>query len=448
MKKQNLAAIAALALTFVGGLTVRAAEPADGHIYEFRPITPVNTVDTAFGAAQEIKFKMRLVTPTENPQTVVQADRHQWEIYYKANPGASAIEQALAWVMSPLQLGIVVSGQIRPCEMDWPEPTFQRYFTDFTFTYTTKFGDLALPIKLAMPGGQYVFINGNLWGIRDADEYAKTGTIVEPNMVRSANAKVPIPENPRNGSIDIAWGFGGADDASQAYFVKTLGFDDQTYTDTEGTVYWRGVSQGDCEYVPDVPTVRFDAMPEVSGGAYDLYVWSEDDSAVTLKFSDNADVLKAAGVFKTNMLDRTRTSREFWVRKIHIDGATVAPTFDMKGVTEGQAATLVLSPEPGYRFHNSEDLLNDFLTVRVMCTAPAKPRVSVRILSTNTADADTAQVNPYDRVSTRVATLEVRLNRPYEDGDVTVTVLPKLAIDGTNATDLPTSKVFASAPHA
>ena len=429
MKTNKFSVFAALALAFAGIGSAHAV--ADGSVYEFRPITTVNTADKAFGARETIQFTMRLATPTEEPKKALEADRHTWEIYYKANPHASAIEQALAWVASPLQLGVMVSGQLRGCDLSWGAPFSQRFFTDFTCTYTSQFGDLALPLRLAMNDKEYVFLNDNLWGFRDAEAWAKDETLIEPVLMRGDCADLPLPEDDdfRNGSIDLAWGFGKEtaeepDSADKAYFIKTLDFDDQKYVDKDATEWWRGVREGSLECTPDTPTVRFDAMPE-NKAAYNLYIWSEDESAVTLEGTPGAE--------KLSMTWRDNTTRETWVKKIRIDGSTPAPTFGLWGKVKGRSATIVLSPELGYSFHNNKELLTNYLHTAVLCIDPPQPTVTVRILSTNTDKNDTATVNPYDQVATRVATLSVELsgNYKFDAGDeLTVTVDPRLAVDG------------------
>ena len=458
MKKtmKNLAVSTTLALAAL--LAPSAARAVgNGDIYEFRPITAVNTAETAWGAATKIEFKMRLIVP--NPKVVPAENRHQWQIFYRkayladgtpnpsvvVNPTAYLLELLAAKANSPLQLGITVSGQTRWCDLTDPEPfDADGQYDDITCTYVTKFGDLALPVKLAVENGEYVFRNGGIWGIGYLGD---DGKMHELNATRFENptdptdprANVPIPERPRNGSRDLAWGFGSddPDDASKAYFVKTVGFDDQSYTAADATVYWRGVREGVTECRPDEPAIRFDAMPENPEDLY-LYVWSENDDAVTLKFSENDGELRDAGVFWTNMVTRAGgdEKRDFWIRKIKVDGSTVAPTFKLKGKANGGTATLVLSATPYYQFHNMtehKDLLEDFLTAETVCIDPPAPTVSVRVLSTNTDKRDTANVNPYDDVGSRIATLTVELTGNYDfaAGDkLTVTLLPKLAKDG------------------
>ena len=326
-----------------------AAFGADnGSVYEFRPITPVNTAATAFGAAQKIEFKMRLISPT--PKATPTSDRPLYQIYYKMDydengyyivpldPTTHQITLDGIWSRTPLQLGVMVSGQVRGCDLTDPVAyNSQRQFFDMTCTYVTKFGDLALPVRLAMEDSSYVFLNNNLWGIGYVGSDNKIHEIKptrfeNPTDPTDPQYNVPVPEMPRNGSLDLAWGFGEEASADEAYFIKTIGFDSKSVTDTDGT-WWRTVNEGRTTYKPDVPTIVIDDLPEDPEDLY-LYVWSEDDTAVTMKVTDDLAVLKTKyNVEKMTFLGKDHELHDFWVKRIKIDGNNTEYAFDMKGVT-------------------------------------------------------------------------------------------------------------------
>ena len=153
MKKTNRNISAALAFAFAFAAPAAFAAD-DGDIYEFKPVTSVVSSSEPLGAAETVKFKMRLLSPTYNAGAV--ADRIQWQIFYRpdpfmVNPG-SAAAAALAWELRPLQIGLVVSGQTRGGTVGFPSPIHDNRLSEFDCTFTTKYGDLALPMKLATDG--------------------------------------------------------------------------------------------------------------------------------------------------------------------------------------------------------------------------------------------------------------------------------------------------------
>ena len=451
MKNTNRNISAALAFAFAFAAPAAFAAD-DGDIYEFKPVTPVVSSSEPLGAAETVKFKMRLLSPTYNAGAV--ADRIQWQIFYRPDPfltsPGSAAAAALAWELRPLQIGLVVSGQTRGGTVGFPSPIHDNRLSEFDCTFTTKYGDLALPMKLATDGsgtavgdgqsgaftpstdGKYFFINDDIWGIG----YTTDGTTVnwiKPYRRQTLVPGIMPPDGTRNGSYDLAYGFDPAD-AGGAYFVKTIGFDSKSATDSSGT-YWRIVNEKRTTCTPDVPAIALDAIAENPQDLY-VYVWSEDDSVVTLKFSDNLAELAAAGVTKETFKDRTGTSRDFWVKKIKIDGVNVEYPFSIRGVAgaSGNTTTLVMSAAKGYRFDGAGDVLEDFLTETVKCGPPLEPTITVKV---NGLSSDTVDTVPQSGVATRVATLTVEVSDPYT-GDLTVTIDPKLAVDGTpgaSATD-------------
>ena len=258
MKKTYCNLAAAFAFAFAAP-AVFAAD--DGDIYEFKPVTSVVSSDSALGAAQTVNFKMRLLSP--NYTNAVPANRIQWEVFYKPNPFPATISEYAKvyggyWAISPLKLGVVVSGQTRGAVADdLPSPYHDNRLTEITFSYTTAYGDLALPLKLAtdkngnavgdglggfVPStdGQYCFLNDDLWGIGyvpDGKERTSENIVwMKPYRRQTLTPSMLPPDGTRNGSFDLAYGF-DPDNAGGAYFIKTIGFDSKSVTDSAGT-FW------------------------------------------------------------------------------------------------------------------------------------------------------------------------------------------------------------------
>ena len=444
MKKTYCNLAAAFAVAFAASSAFAAD---DGDIYEFKPVTDVVASGDALGAAETVEFKMRLLSP--NFAEALESKRIQWQVYYKPDPfltqPGAVVNYAAAWAVNPPKIGIVVSGQTRGAALGLPSPLGNRRFTEFDCTYTTRYGDFALPIKLATDDkgtavgdgqagafnpstdGQYYFLNSDTWGIGYLPDGASETyeNIVWLKPYRRQTVSVMAPDGVRNGSWDLAYGFDPAA-AGGAYFVKTLGFDSQTATDSSGT-YWRIVNEKRTTCKPDVPAIKIDNVPQDPQNLY-VYVWSENDDVVTVKFSDSAAELAAAGVTKETFKDRTGVSRDFWVKKIKLDGVTVEYPFAIRGVAgaSGTATTLVMSAKLGYRFDGAGDLLEDFLVADVKCGDPLLPTVTVKV---NGGASATVDAVPQSGVATRVATLTVEVSDPYT-GDLVVDIAPKLAVDG------------------
>ena len=440
MKKNMFAFAATLALAFA---TIGSASAAidSGDIYEFKPITPVTTSPAAFGSAQTVQFLMRLISPDAGKAGA----RRQWQIYYKPDPFLelpNATNTALiAWAMSPLRIGVVVSGQTRGCALEWPTP-YTANFSDVICTYETKDGDLALPMKLAKDanggtigdgkGGvegaissdyQYYFENNGTWGIGYVSDDGKS--MVELKPFRCQDPKASTGEE-RNGSYDLAYGFGGVG-ADQAYFIKTVGFDNQSYNDGTKS-YWRMVHEGSTTVKPDVPKIHFDNLPDDPHDQY-VYVWSEDDTVVTLQFTEDATSLAKAGVTKETFKNTAGVMTNFWVKKIKVDGKNTDYSFQMRGLTgkAGNATRLVMSSTPHYNFDGTGDVLTDYLAADVLCGERLKPTITVKV---NGLSSDTVNAVPRGEIATPVATMTVSLSEAYPDGTLAVKVLPKLAKKG------------------
>ena len=87
------------------------------------------------------------------------------------------------------------------------------------------------------------------------------------------------------------------------------------------------------------------------------------------------------------------TSRQFWVKKIKLDGVNAEYTFSIRGMAgmSGHATKLVMSAAKGYRFDGAGDLLEDFLVADVKCGEPLKPTITVKV---NGLSSDTISTVP------------------------------------------------------
>ena len=147
---------------------------ADGNVYEIVPCTqngmalsgPIASVKNPLVAGETVYFKLRM------PRTLdMKLAGKQWTLVHH---GMSDIIDDF---FSPLMIGIYVSGQL----------TYARYVNyvdsssdirDFIFSYTTKPGDFALPIRLAGDGGpvgysdsssEYLLMNSDKWTVEDGN---------------------------------------------------------------------------------------------------------------------------------------------------------------------------------------------------------------------------------------------------------------------------------------
>ena len=136
-------------LALVAGLAAGSPALADGNIYEIVPCTqtgaalsgPIASVRNPLVAGETVYFKLRM----PRTQAMKAAGRH-WTIVHHG------MSEVVDDYWSPLSIGIYVSGQL----------TFAKYagyvdsatdIRDFIFSYTTRPGDFALPIRLAGPNG-------------------------------------------------------------------------------------------------------------------------------------------------------------------------------------------------------------------------------------------------------------------------------------------------------
>ena len=427
-----------------------AAALGDGDIYEFHPSKdfPCNTAATASSivAGDTIKFTLRLVNHNyAQPQEFQQ----RWEIYCKDN-GMSAEEQTLRWAAEPLCLGIVVNGKTEYAEISFPatDPAHWQV-AEMQCTYTVKYGDFAMPVRLATdaygtpvnPGydvigfdpatnSRYFFAtktgNQNLWGIRAVDMNGEPvldgdGHFVELQPYRWSEEIDFYVEGERNGCYDLI-NFDGAD---TGYYVKTVDFDPDQEHQADAD-YWRIVHE-------DTMTVEgaYEPYLELTGVAPEktrgqkLYVWSDNENAVFPAASADVKVTVVSIKFPGEEVERAVKVAEIALKP----GETKLP-FKLQGAPsgvgsgEGQVATLYLSAKKNFTYLSTSGLLlADYRTVKVKCGGPLPS--SMRITATD------AQVTADEYYKISKTTLAVApKGDPFDGGPYKVKVVPSMTAEG------------------
>ena len=341
-----------------------AAQAAD--IYEIRPCRPSTsgttafvqadpyaTIDAPLSAGRDLYFVMRLVRHdvSSPPWRLVHNDT-TW--------GSPTLDE----VMYPLQVGLFVSGELRWADLVETQYTTADpvnggyYYTDFIFKYTTKPGDFALPIKLAVEdeygnyvpaneagsASQYVFnrlstANGDTgkWQIRDKDNV--TGESNDGNFAELVLATTVNPLlNHR------PWGTRETDFTLKkcGFYVKTVDFHPEWEVAPEDPDpgVWRTVHEASTK-------VGYGSAQIVADSAVDsaitLYVWSTDESAVKINGGFTATVVTNKTFDSVNNVT-VNQSMQVQMARVTIVGGDVYGAFKLYGVSYPKTATLVLSP--------------------------------------------------------------------------------------------------------
>ena len=436
MKLKNLtgAFLALAGLAFCGN----AFAADDGDVDEFVPITETVTPMNALGASRTVSFTMRLLPPDYDEKGGDLAN-HRWEIAYRGVGSAD-----LEWLINPPKIGVVVSGQTRGAELSRPVPN--RQFTDFTCTYTTEFGDYAMPLRVAgdaagTPAGevsQYYFFNlydevtmTGLWDIRDADDPTRKlhpyRRQAEPDIERPSGEG----DHRSNASYDLL-NIGGS---GIAYYVKTVDFDRAESHQAEDC--WRKTNEiGECEPLPAQLTV--DGLPENPQDLY-FYIWSEDESAVTVQaIGVNEQVEPRA--FK----DRDGVERTFNVLRIQILKDQKDYTFGIRCLGPDKATNLVMSAKCGYSFQTEgvaePVLITDFRTALVKYSHEPVQTLSAYL----GGDSSEKTYNCSADYATFVDTLLVSLTQK-RSGPTKVRLDFKWKTNGVECTAFPTNFLAISA---
>lgn len=347
---------------------------------------------------QEMRFSVRLRNRDFGPW----GEAAKWT-YVHTGFGAPEVD----WVSDPLRIGIMVGGRLREARLI--QRDVAAAYTDLTFSYTAKSGDLALPVKLVDESGREVG-NGNA--------SAKYWLHSDSFKLRSFAA---------NGSTtnDVEMWFAPHDDSGEygpaqedydlslsAINIKTVDFDaNPTQSGYNDQNIWRKVRASSTEVEPYAPTLVIESGV-TNDTATTVYLWTTND-AVTL----------ANGTEKTYPLKDGGTAQVY--------AATIAPgtsefAFKVRGGNDavGKTADIFLSSTPTNIYTESGDLVNNFMVRRIAVIEPPQPSISITLGS---ARADNLDVYCTTNFYTSVCRLTVELSQKYSDTeDVTVNLNPVL----------------------
>jgi hypothetical protein len=409
--KNKVLGLFALVCGLMAGASALAA---DGYVYEIIPcdalgnkISAPASLANPVGSGHQFYFNMRLIEQTSNA-------KDPWVLTYTGF-GSEAVD----WAVSPLEVGLFVSGQ-GPKEgrkaklVDCKTRDTGRYvYTDLIFMYQTKPGDFALPIRLAVvdsegnpvpatddrvDGRAYFFNNlGYPWAFKNNNgatcnfEYAAAvaGTGSGPDGIRVLDYSLE----------------------KCGFYVKTLDFDQNW----ESTDYWREVHENSTKTISmDPKIIATTALADATNGlATTLYVWSMNENAVRLKNGIEKEIkMSAAGAVVTAR-----------VHEIKFEAGDESVNFAIEGVTSNETANLVLSAWDNFSYMSgSKERRKDFITVPVRCREPLPPQVEVQ------SDKLTVQANENYLLS--VTRLTVSLSQPYDASPLVVDV--KASFKNTN----------------
>ena len=394
----------------LAGLAAFCATAQAADIYEIRPCKPSTsgsaafvaaepyaTLDAPLSAGRDLYFVMRLVRHTVTSP--------HWRLVHNDTTWGSP---TLDEIMYPLQVGVFVSGKLRWADLVETQYTYASptgdgyYYTDFIFKYTTKPGDFALPIKLAVedeygnyvPANEagsasgYVFnrlstANGDegKWQIRDKDNVtgvANDGNFAE--LVLASSVDVMLNQKP--------WGTRETDFTLKrcGFYVKTVDFHPEWEVAPEypDPGVWRTVHESSTKIGYGSAQIVADSAVDE---AVELYVWSTDESAVRIQGGDTVTIVTN----KTtdgggHVVDQTM---QVQMAKVTIVGGDIYGAFRLYGVSYPKTATLVLSPYKNFTYDSNNDRVIDYLEVPVACSEKEAASVYLEINPTEvTADGD------------------------------------------------------------
>ncbi len=407
-------------LTFVGLMT--SAVAVAGDIYEIRPVDELNnTIDAPgsasmpLGSGRKLYFRLRL------PQRDMANNNTRWQLAYN---GTSIGTDA---VLRPLQIGIYVSGQLTwatlHSHVTVDAPAAPYAFEDFIFTYQTKVGDMALPIRLATETGpindasttaELYFnpLSKSLWSINNAAGQEAEMTLWSP----APGYIITPPEADGNRVADMTL-------ARCGFYVRTIDFDNKN----ESATIWRSVHEGSTVTgtgdQPSIVTVAGSGLDEERV----MYLWSEDDTVVQVN-PESGDSYEDVNMPLNGDGTLTRPTR---VIKVRMSGGQSSANFYLKGIAEkATPVNIVLSPWPTYNYSQATgagERLQDYLTVRVRCSEALPPTLMVT--------APDNEVKASSEFLTSQLALRVKTSQAYTASDLTVTIAPKITIDGAVVSD-------------
>ena len=404
MKKLLKTLVCALGLA--AGLSARAAD--NGDVYEIRPCNAAGetiaprTIDDPLQSGQTFYFRMRLIGRSD-------VDINEaWQVKY-VGTGTAAV--------FPLQIGLYVTdtpggtgtGPIRWATLvnaPAPQQINGTYYTDLIFSYTVEPGEFALPIRLAADATSPITdansstafyfdpLTIGAWSIVTDSGKTCNFWLWQPDRT----VQPPETDSPLSDMTLAKCGF----------YVQTIDFDNSwQVAQTEAEPVWRTIHKNSTTPKNGIaPSLT--ARAAVSQ-AVTLYVWSEDDSIITVD----------GGEAKELATDNDGSRISTHVGKVTIYGGELTGNFTLKAVgAEGAKTKIVLSSTPYYTISSSTGRVVDYLTVPVMVGEPLPPTLTVKT-SASTVAAD-------ENYLSAKASVWVEASQAYAAGDVTVTITPEV----------------------
>ncbi|MGN0854053.1 MAG: LamG domain-containing protein [Kiritimatiellia bacterium] len=416
MIKSKILKFVLLVAGFAAGISAYAA--TDGDIYEIRPCTavggqhdPYATIASPLTSGETVYFNVRLMQRTVTDSV------------WRLETTSPVYDKEVALALQPLQIGIYVSGELRYADLVEDVTREDDGFTDLIFAYTTRPGDYALPIVLA--------VNDASNAVQPATD-TDTGFSYHLNPARTGKWQIvndagqtanlwfldtPVkPVSPPEGGTrrrDYSLEKCG-------FYVQTVDFDDDWEVE-EGAddELWRSVHEKSSITIGQTPSLVVTAPVT---NAVTLYVWSTDESAVKIK----------GGTKRTLTIgSNPTTTAEVIMGEITIAGGQQSANFQIEGVSQtGGAASdgraeLVLSSWTNYNYSASTGArLTDYITVPVQCIEPLPATISIA--------RDDATVYAPTMVDEAYLTAVTRLSlypTQAPTNDITVTVQPVFQAD-------------------
>ena len=262
------------------------------------------------------------------------------------------------------------------------------YYTDLLFEYTVKPGDLALPMKLLNSNWKPAVLDGagDTLMVRNASGImSRTGSPRNPIFSYISDdiwAEVGSDYPPR----DYKDEFGEPRSSPQDVYMRTIDFDKKYYDSeshagTEADPYiWRVITEGKEKSVKvGPPMIVVDGTAqyeEDEGGAAIMYIWSHDDSIITIPDGDA----------KRDASNHIIYVDGHKIREITIATGDRQQTFSLKATgTEGQGTWVYMASYPTNVYDVAGGVLNTSVKRWVEVGPPDKPSIDI----TFGADADT-----------------------------------------------------------
>ena len=297
--------------------------------------------------------------------------------------------------------------------------------TSLIFKYTTRAGDLALPIVASRadstPADQDS--SNNLFDV-DLGDWILTNnydtatcdfTFIDTTGGDAATGGVRVRDL---NSID---GYDQVQDYDLRgcnFYVQTVDFDRTLMEGDDGvktSPEWRIVHEGSTTTI----TEALNKLKTVGGGYLTeqgvFYVWSDNEESSYVKAVGGTDVTTTS--VTTNYEGGTALVGDLHIAEVRIYGdSNLSQNFDIYGVKSNTTANLVLSPWKGYRFNAANQRIDtDYITIPVTVTNALPTSIQLSVTENVTATSD------YLRSA---GTITLKWSDAQYDNDVNVTLTP------------------------